>query len=276
MNSLTAILLGIIQGLTEFLPISSSGHLVLGQHLLGIKEPELLFDVVLHLGTLVAVVLVFRQEIIGLLIELTYLPRVVFSGKKIRQAYAERPNFKMIILVLAGTVPTGLIGFLFKDGFERLFASTLAVGIALLFTGLILFLTKYAGRKGKPIERMSLGDAVIIGVAQGLAITPGVSRSGLTICTGLFRGLNRELAARYSFLVFIPAIVGALILEIGSMGAGTFGALDLSFGFLAAFLSGWGALVFLLKLVKKGKLHVFAYYCWLLGLVTIGVSLVNG
>lgn len=273
MNVIKAIILGVIQGLTEFLPVSSSGHLVLGQRLFGLKESELLFDIILHIATLVAVVIVFRREIAALAAELFRLPGRVRNRESMAALWRERPTFRLLVLIAAGSIPTGLIGFGFKDMFESLFASTYAVGLALLVTGSVLFLTKMAKVRDRKITGFGIKDALLIGLAQGLAITPGLSRSGMTISAGLFLGLDRELAARYSFLLFIPAVLGALAVQLVSSGPGVFGPAALAAGFAAALVSGLAALTLLLKLVQRGHLHYFAYYCWLAGLVTVGLTL---
>lgn len=272
MAAVKAAVLGLVQGLTEFLPVSSSGHLVLGQHLFGLKEPELLFDVVLHLGTLVAVFIVFRKELVDLVLEFLRLPGLI-RDRRLGRAWRERAQFRMMVLIVIGSVPTAILGFAFKDWFESLFSSTLAVGLALVFTGAILYLTKSLKGVGRGVHGFGPADSLLVGLAQGLAITPGLSRSGLTICTGLFLGLERELAARYSFLLSIPAISGALVLQLRDFKPGVFGPVDLGIGFVSAFLSGLFALVILLRLVKRGRLHYFSYYCWLIGLTTIAFSL---
>ena len=271
MSTLQAIILGIVQGLTEFLPVSSSGHLVLGQHLFGLKEPDLLFDVIVHVGTLAAVLIVFRRDIRELTSEAIRLPRILTNGGKIKEAWRNRPQFKLLVLIILGSIPTGLMGVFFKDFFETLFASILAVGCALLFTGTILFLTGRIRGSNRRLGEFRPGTALIVGIAQGLAITPGVSRSGLTISTGMFCGLNKELSARYSFLLSIPAILGALILQLKDASPGSFHLTNLGVGFCAALVAGLGALTFLLRIVRRGGLHYFSYYCWMLGLITIGV-----
>lgn len=268
--TLQAILLGFIQGLTEFLPISSSGHLVIGQRFLGLDQPELLFDVVVHLGTLAAVAVVFFRDLKALTLELPTLFKALAAPGRFGPLYRQRPYFRLGLLILLGTVPTALIGFVFKDPLTALFSSTLAVGLALLVTGALLFATRFipAGTR-----RTGPGSALAIGFIQGLAIIPGVSRSGSTISLGLFMGLDRQEAARFSFLLSLPAIVGALILESAEAGACGFSGLALGLGFLAAFFSGWLALKVLLKVVKNGRLHNFSYYCWALGLAVIILTL---
>ncbi|MBU2552292.1 MAG: undecaprenyl-diphosphate phosphatase [Proteobacteria bacterium] len=273
METIKAVTLGLIQGLTEFLPVSSSGHLVLGQHLFGIKEPEILFDVLLHLGTLAAVFIVFRRDIASLVREFFRLPTRLKNRAVAAEAWRTEDDFRLLILIVAGSVPTALIGLLFKDIFESLFASTRAVGLALIVTGVVLFLTRWsAGARGRKTGAFRAGDALIVGLAQGLAITPGLSRSGLTISTGLYLGLDRDLAARFSFLLSIPAIFGALILQLRSAAPTSFSPLDMGLGFLAALISGLAALVVLLRLVRGGRLHYFAWYCWAIGLLSLFLS----
>jgi len=262
-TALKAVILGIVQGLTEFLPVSSSGHLVLGQRLFGFTSPELFFDIVLHLGTLLAVLIVFRADVRTLTFEIIRAPRTVTGPGGIRNAYRNRANFRLLILILIGSIPTALVGVVFKLYFESFFASSLVVGLALLITGAVLFATRLVRERGRGLIEFGLAQALAIGLVQGLAVTPGISRSGLTICTGLFLGLDRTLAARYSFLLSVPAILGALLIEAGGSGGGAFNSLDLGLGFLTALFSGWAALVILLKMVKGGRLHYFSYYCWL-------------
>ncbi len=268
MDAFQAAFLGAVQGLTEFLPVSSSGHLVIMQHLFGLKEPMLLFDVTLHVGTLSAVFILLRREILAMLKELIRLPDLFQSAAR-NQALG-RPGFRMMLLIVAGSAPTGLIGLLFKDFFESLFASTLAVGFALLGTGTILFAAGRARPEGRTLDRFRFTDALVIGFTQGLAIIPGLSRSGTTIGTGLLLGIERDLAARFSFLLSIPAILGALFLELRHAPFEGLDPLPFAAGFLASLIVGLLALAWLLRLVKQGRLTWFSYYCWTLGAVTVG------
>ena len=272
MNSIEAIILGIIQGLTEFLPVSSSGHLVLFQHLFGLKEAELFFDVCVHLGTLVAVVIVFRQEIIKILSALLQLVSLGGRKEKFLQRVDSDPDLKMALLIVIGSIPTAILGLLFAGIADRLFSSTLITGLMLMVTGLLLWLTRKAESHAASVSSgdLSTGKAFVIGIVQGLAIIPGISRSGSTISTGLLLGVDRETAARYSFLLSIPAIVGAGILSLKDGLSQTNPVISLSFlGAVMAALVGYGALKSLLHLVKKGRLHVFAPYCWLVGILAI-------
>ncbi len=262
MNIANAVVLGIVQGLTEFLPVSSSGHLVLGQRLLGVNEPSMLFDVAVHVGTLVAVVAVFRNDIWAMLQGLW------------DRGTAGRTGRRLIWLVVVGSVPTAIIGLLFKDRFEAMFSSCLAVGVALLITGTLLAVAGRAPAGDRDAERTGAGRALLIGAAQGLAITPGLSRSGSTISVALLLGVDRKLAAHYSFLLSIPAILGALLLQVRDLEAGQ--AVDwapLLIGGAVAGVTGWAALRVLLRVVQAGRLHWFAPYCWVLGLAAVAWSI---
>ena len=257
-SNLQAIFLGLLQGLTEFLPVSSSGHLVLGQRLMGFREPELLFDVAVHVGTLVAVVIYFRSD-------LWTMARGLWAKDQ-----NARQGRKLIYLVAAGSIPTALLGLLCKDLFERMFSSLWAVGAALLLTAAFLFLTRLAPEKGRGLEHAGVARAFGVGVAQGLAITPGLSRSGSTIAAGLLLGLDRELAARLSFVMSIPAILGALVLQLAHVGSlSRLQPGPYLVGGLTAAVSGYLALRWLLRLVQQGKLYYFSPYCALVGLAAL-------
>jgi len=275
MNSTEAIILGIIQGLTEFLPVSSSGHLVLFQQLFGLKEAELFFDVCVHLGTLLAVMVVFRQEIKNIILALMLLISSAGSKKTILQKIESDPDLKMALLIVIGSIPTAVLGFLFRGIADRLFASVFIVGLMLMVTGLLLWLTRWAAtRVEQPgADRLAPKNAFIIGVVQGLAIIPGISRSGSTISIALLLGIRREMAARYSFLLSIPAIIGAGLLSFKEGLSQTDQAIQISLlGAVAAALVGYGALKSLLHVVKKGRLHLFAPYCWMAGILAIVFS----
>ncbi|NYE57063.1 undecaprenyl-diphosphate phosphatase [Carboxydothermus ferrireducens] len=252
MNLFQALILGLVQGLTEYLPVSSSGHLVLLQKIFGLKENVLLFDILVHLGTLVPLLIIFRDEI---------------------WAIIKKPWGRLPLLIIAGTVPTALIGLGFKDFFERLFVSGSTLGIEFIITGLILWLAERQKSGRKNLEKTTFLDAIFVGVAQGLAILPAISRSGLTISGALIRGLNREWAAKFSFLLSIPAILGAAVLDLKNFVEqnANLAGIDLMpfiVGFFAAMLSGYFAVKFMLEILRKGKLTWFSYYVWILG-VTI-------
>lgn len=238
------ILLGLVQGLTEFLPVSSSGHLVILQKILDIHAHEVAISVILHLGTLLAVIIFFWKDILNLL-----------------------KNFKLLILVAVVVVITGVIGVLGKDFFESLFNSPKLVGVAWIFTGLLLIFTKRVTQLNR--DKLNVKDALILGLTQGLAIVPGISRSGITISTLFFRKINRSLAFTFSFLVSIPIILGAAILESRKIEAiPKSDIINLGIGFVFSFLTGLVALLFLRKVIDKAKFYYFGYYCLLMAAVT--------
>ena len=248
-----------VQGLTEFLPVSSSGHLVFFQSLLGLKEPPIFFDVMLHLGTLLAVVIYFGTDIRKI---------IEGIGSTLRKKEENREGAKLFLWIILATIPTGLMGILFKDWFESFFSKPKLVGGMLLITGLVLWLTRFAKKEGKLLRRMRWFEAILIGIAQGVAIIPGISRSGATISTGLFCGLDRELSGKFSFLLSIPAILGATLLEYKKIGTVS----DLGtvlIGTAVAFGVGILALTFLMKIIKIGKLYNFSYYCCGMGILMI-------
>lgn len=276
MNSIEAIILGVIQGLTEFLPVSSSGHLVLCQNLFGMEEPELLFDICLHVGTLVAVLIVFYRDIIDILAALVRIPTGIKNAGGLLKLCETDPAIRMALLVVIGSIPTAIIGLLFKEVVDHIFGSTAIVGCMLIVTGTLLWLTRRFQGEGRPIRQTTLKDALIIGVVQGLAILPGISRSGSTISMAMFLGVDRKLAGRYSFLLSIPAIVGALILGLGEPElATTIPLVTIVAGSIVSALVGWLALVILLRVVDRGQLHRFAPYCWLVGVITLGLYLIG-
>lgn len=257
-DSFQALWLGVIQGLTEFLPVSSSGHLVLAQKLLGLQEPELLFDVSVHVGTLLAVVIYFWPD-------LWSMARGLWARDQ-----EGRQGRRLLWLVVAGSVPTALLGLFLKDWFEAMFASTAAVGVALLITGGLLLATRWVPRGDRGLERTGTGRALLVGLAQGLAITPGISRSGSTISVGLMLGLERRLAAHFSFVLSVPAIMGALLLQLLHLDATRqVNLAPLLVGAAASAVTGYLALRFLLRVVQRGKLHLFAPYCLLLGIAAL-------
>ncbi len=272
---IVAAVLGLIQGLGEFLPISSSGHLILAQAVFGLEEPEVAFDVVLHLGTLSAVFIFYRETLISLIKELRFLPGALASPARMRELYDERPDFRFGLLIIIGSLPTGLVGLLLKDLLKAHFTSVLSVGLALLITGFLLRAVGKRGQAGRAGGEMTVKDALIIGLIQGLAIVPGFSRSGFTICAGLFLGLNRVTAARYSFILSIPAIVGAAILEMGDGLASSFAPADFLTGFGVAAISGYLALSLLVRLLKQDNFSLFAWWCWAVGGFAVGWSLLG-
>ncbi len=258
---LQAIALGVLQGLTEFLPISSSGHLVLGQIALGLKEPQVLFDVLLHVGTLAAVLTIYGKDAWRIL--RAWFLALIGRGD---DPVSARTGW----LIILGTLPAGLVGFLFEDFIERIFGSPRTVSLALIVTGALLFFTKSASAGTRGEDRMTWRDALLIGVFQAFAIMPGISRSGSTIACALFLKIDREHAARFSFLLSIPAIGGAFLLKARHLTEiSSADILPILTGTIAAAGVGVLALTWLVRLVRKGNLRGFAYYCWAVGIVGV-------
>ena len=223
------------------------------------KEPQLFFDIMLHFGTLFAVVVYFRMDLWKMVKGI----KAVLKGSE-----KNREGVNLFLWIILATLPTGFMGLFLKDWFESLFNRPERVGWMLLVTGGFLWLTRWVKREGRPLEKMRWTDAVLIGIAQGIAITPGISRSGATISTGLFCGLDRELAGRFSFLLSIPAILGAALLEIRKLDSGDKLWMVL-IGTAVAFGVGLLALTFLLRIVKMGKICNFSYYCCVIGAVMV-------
>lgn len=262
MSLLQAIILGLVQGLTEFLPVSSSGHLVAVPYLLGWELPSTSFDVVLHLGSLVAVVAYFWRDIKEI------------TASFFRHSENDAVGRRLGLFIIIGTLPAVVAGTLLEKKFEELFGEPAYVGLFLIFTGLVLFAGEAVARKTRRLADMKARDSLLIGVAQAVAIAPGISRSGSTISMGMFLGLTRQTAARFSFLLSIPVIAGAAIFKLRhGMGDAPEGQMVLFLGFVAAALSGFAAIKFLLGFVKHHNLRIFAFYCWAMGLLLLAVSL---
>ncbi|MDR3204760.1 MAG: undecaprenyl-diphosphate phosphatase [Deltaproteobacteria bacterium] len=270
-NTLTAvIILALIQGLCEFLPISSSGHLVLAQAFFGFKEPEIIFDLVLHLGTLLAVVYFYRVSLLKLLRALKLIPSALLSLNRLAFLYSTNPDFRLGSLIVIGSVPTALTGLIFQDFLRSLFSSLQAVAVALLITALVL--ASSALKKLNPQESvfdLTIIKALLIGLAQGAAIAPGLSRSGLTIVCALWLGLGRELAAKYSFLLSIPAIIGGLLLSLNFGQSNSFSFNFLLIGLVVAALTGYLSLRLLTALVARNRLPLFSLWCAAMGLAAL-------
>ncbi|QIA07007.1 undecaprenyl-diphosphate phosphatase [Draconibacterium halophilum] len=256
MTELQALLLGIIQGLTEFLPVSSSGHLEIGHTLLGIKdENSLLFVLTVHVATVLSTILVFRKDILVLCKDLF--------------AFQWNDSTKYISKLLFSSIPIVIVGFLFRDELESLFTGNLYfVGCMLLLTACLLTLTQFVKKSD---GKITFGKALLIGIAQTLAVLPGISRSGATIATGLLLKGKKEDVARFSFLMVLIPILGAAFIDIvtGELKSTKVELMPLLIGFVSAFISGWLACSWMIKIVKRGKLIYFAIYCALIGLIAI-------
>ena len=276
MTYFSAIFLGLIQGIAEFLPISSSGHLAFFQNVVGIAngEENMFFDVLLHLGTLVAVFVAYWSEIKALILEFFTMigVRKLPKGQK-----PDRLSRRMILFVILGTLPLFLV-LPVKDRVEGLYSNAIFIGCAFLITGLLLFLSDRLNHGNKDIKSASILDVLIVGVGQALATVPGISRSGTTISAGLSRGFGREFAVKFSFLLSIPAVLGANILSlIDAIQEGIDWSLMPMYlaGVAVAAISGYLAIRLLKYISQKGSFGGFCYYCWGIGLVTLILSLVK-
>lgn len=252
MSILDSIILGFVQGLTEFLPISSSGHLVLFQKILGIQGSSLLFDTLLHIGTLIAVFVVFWDDIVEM----------------VKDPFHNR----LLGLIIIGTIPTAAIGLAFKNLFDKLFASGSTLGFEFIISGIILwYADSVRVRWPKKLEQTSMGDAFFVGIMQGVAILPAISRSGLTIAGSLFRGLDKKFAAKFSFLMSIPAILGAAVVQVKdiNMAAENTPIFTMILGVIVAAIVGYIAIKFMVDLIVRGKLKGFSIYLFIIGLYVI-------
>lgn len=273
MNVYVSAALGILQGLTEFLPISSSGHLVLGEQILKVKFDDISFEVFLHFGTLLSVVIIFRRTIWGMIKAVVLKGRRVYKRSQIDLSKNEQAglneSWNLFLLILLGSVPAGILGILFEEYVEKSFSSPLLVSIMLFFTGFVLFMTKFFK---KAERRIKFPDALLIGIAQAIAMLPGISRSGLTISTGIFRRIPSEKAAEFSFLLSLPAILGATALKLKDIlneNNPSFNLWVYLIGMTCAFLFGYLAIEFLLNVIRKGKFEFFGYYCFLIGFLSL-------
>lgn len=260
------IILGIIQGLTEFLPVSSSGHLVLGQTFFGITQSQLTFDISVHVGTLLAVLVIYSSDIMAMISSVFgFLSRAV-AFKPVAHLVNEDKNLQMAGLIVIGSIPTAIIGLVLKQFEHVLFTSEVLVGFMLILTGTILWGSRKFYFSENKSTGFSIKNAFFIGIVQGLAVIPGISRSGSTIAAGMFVGIDRHMAAKFSFLLSIPAILGAQVLSIKDMiNSGLSIDPVTIYATIASFITGLIALKILLTLVHSGKFHLFAPYCWLIG-----------
>ena len=276
MSFLSSFLLGLIQGVAEFLPISSSGHLAALQNFLAIGDMEnhLLFDVLLHLGTLAAVFLAYWAEIRALWGEGL---RMVHLKKTRRGEKPDGVKRRLIWFLIVATVPLAFAAVL-SNYVESLYQNTFFIGFAFLMTGVLLFAADRMGHGNKSERGATLGDAVMVGLAQAVAVVPGLSRSGTTISAGLLRGFDRNFAVKFSFLLSIPAVIGAnLVSLVKAFAAGVDWSMVPKYlvGVVVAFVSGYFAIYFLRLVVQRGKFGGFCYYCWGAGLVTLLLSLIS-
>lgn len=274
LDILSAIILGAVQGLSEFLPISSSGHLALIPHLLGV-ETGLAFDTVLHIGTLIAIFTFFWKDIVNLIKGFILSIIDLSEGiDKFKEGLNTIPEKRFAWLIIIGTIPTGIIGILFKDAVETVLRGTIFIGFFLIVTGIILYYSERHSSGNITAKDMSFKKAAIVGICQGLAVLPGISRSGSTIASGLCLGLEREYAARYSFLLSVPAVIAAGVLQIKDIANIDASMTVLLAGFLSSVIFGYLAIKLLMKMIKGWSLDIFAYYCWIVGILTLVLSVI--
>ncbi|HXG37655.1 MAG TPA: undecaprenyl-diphosphate phosphatase [Bacteroidota bacterium] len=268
MTILQAVILGLIQGLTEFLPVSSSGHLVLAEHLLNIQtSSDITFEVFVHFGTLMSVVVVFWNDIVGIVQSLV---RAFIPWRFGNAYYREQEPFRLSIYILVGSIPAAFIGLRYEHAIAEAFTDPKLVAVMLVLTGFILFLTGLA----TPVQGKKVGflSAFVIGIAQAAAIIPGISRSGSTISTALYMKIEPYHAARFSFLLSLPAVAGATLLKVKDLianGGAAEGLLVLFTGMVVSFASGYVALKFLLRIIERGKIRWFSLYCLVVGVLGI-------
>ena len=275
MDIIQGIIIGIVQGLTEFLPVSSSAHLVFIQNILGV-ESSLAFDTFLHLGSLLAVLWFFSGDIYRMLSS-WILSLKDITQHRFREGLQEDPYKRLAWYVILATIPVAFAGLLFEDAVESLFAGALYVPAFFLFvTGTILYLSQRMASGEINFNTIGKKEALFMGIGQACAILPGLSRSGTTIAAGLVIGLDKEFAAKFSFILSIPAIFGAFVLQLKDIGT----SLDANFlpvilGFIAAFIAGYAAIKWMLELIQKRNLDIFSYYCWIVGIVVFVGSIAH-
>lgn len=271
---LDSIIIGIVQGLTEFLPVSSSGHLVIFQKLLNFKEHSITLDLAVHLGTLLSVLTIYYSTIKKTLTD----SLISLKTKK------NTPGLQLMAVVIAASVPTAIIGLGFKSDFESLFSNILAVATCFFITGGLLFLTKRKSKEssmaiksdmlGEKVKELTFVKAIIIGIVQGFAIAPGISRSGSTIAVGILLGVDRSVAAMFSFMLSMPAILGASLLQFKDVGEWSSDLIaTLLVGGATAYIAGIIGLKLVLRFVGKGRLEVFSYYLWALSIYLFASNL---
>ena len=275
MDIIQGIIIGIVQGLTEFLPVSSSAHLMFIQKLLGV-ESSLAFDTFLHLGSLLAVLIFFRADIYKML-RAWLLSVGDILQHRFKEGFYSDPYKRLAWYVILATIPVGIVGVLFESQVDALFAGALYVpGFFLFVTGTILYLSQRMASGQIDMSHMGWFQSLFMGLGQACAIMPGLSRSGTTIATGLVVGLDKEFAAKFSFILSIPAIFGAFIIQLKDIGLsmGSDGA-AVMLGFIAAFISGYLAIKWLLDLIQNKSLDIFAYYCWIVGIIVFVGSIAH-
>jgi len=265
-----ALILGLIQGLTEFLPVSSSGHLVLARSFLGVSSGGVTFEVAVHFATMLVIITVFWRRISGMAVSLPAFIRSPSSSGGERRTPDRTKDMRWIVAVILGTIPAGIVGIVFRDPIEAMFSKPGFASLSLIVTGAILISTKFVRGRGRELK---LIDSIPVGLAQAFAIMPGISRSGSTIAAGLWSGMSRGEAAEFSFVLALPAIAGATLMEVGDfLSIAPSEVWPYISGAAAAYISGYLAVRSLLRVVRGGKLDLFAYYCFGAGAVGLFLS----
>lgn len=274
---MSLVLLGLIQGLTEFFPVSSSGHLVIAKHFLKINLPGVAFEAFVHFGTVVAVIVLFRKEIKLLVISFFDSIYKLFQGEKILNIFKNDSSSKLAWFLVISTLPAAIIGYTFSSYFEILFSKPIIASLMLTITGTLLwFGNKNFPGGSKNISEINFKDAIFIGLAQAVAIIPGISRSGLTVIAGLSRNLDREFAAKYSFILSVPLILGASMFKMRELSSLNIDSSILILSGLVAAVSSYGAMKIFISLLKNRKIYFFSYYLWIISGLTIYISLSRG
>lgn len=278
MTYIKAAILGLVQGFAEFLPISSSGHLALLQQWFDIEgDSILLFAILLHAGTLISVLVIYWKDIWELIVEFVKMIGDLLKGKGAR--INEYPMRRFALLIIVASIPTGIMGLFLEDFFNSLYTSLLPIGIGFIITGIILVIAEKTKNSYKSVLDMSFTQALFVGLIQGCAIAPGISRSGSTLFASLISKLDRDFAVKFVFILSIPPILGSLVLEVPeaiSEGVSGLPIGPIIFGMIIAMVSGFIAIKTMIKVVSKKKLSYFSVYLWILGLFVIGYSLYIG
>ncbi|MCK5025662.1 MAG: undecaprenyl-diphosphate phosphatase [Nanoarchaeota archaeon] len=274
-----AIVLGLVQSITEWLPISSSGHLVLFQKLFRLEE-QVAYDLLLHIATLIVVIVFFRKDIGNIIQSLwKFFPEYKKHKQKVpstslANVFVADIHRKMALFIIIGSIPIAILGLFLRDFISSMFENLLMVAIAFFLTGFILWMSqfrlyKFSSKNTKDMKQAEFKDALFIGIFQALAVFPGISRSGSTIAGGIMTGLDRNLAARFSFLLFIPAILGATLLESNKLIFAREELAAVIIGFIVTMIASYFMIKTLITLVKKRRFHYFSYYCWFIGTISM-------
>ena len=287
MSIIEAIIMGIVQGLTEFLPVSSSGHLAISKYILGIDlEAGVLFEMLLHIGTLIAIFIVYYKDIISLFLEglgivkdsIIFMFNLLNPQKKDNIKIIDSEYRKFVMLIIIASIPTAIIGLLLKDFVVYGFSSLLVPSVALLITGTFLFASSKIAKGNKLPNDTKYKDSIFVGIIQGIATIPGISRSGSTIVAGQLMGMEKEFVVKFSFLMSIPAVLGGTLLEIKDVTGDMLNQSLIApylIGTIASAIVGYICIKTLLKVIKKDKLHYFSYYCWTIGFLSLGWYFLN-